>query len=241
MVIKISDKALVALEGLSTISNSMIINDSNLYVKLISDEQKGIMGIVGEYKLVENDISLDKEFGINSIPEFLKIIKSCDKDSLELEQIGNTINIKDNRKVITYYTQSSDSLPVKNPAGDKLYETGKTTIGFALIETEIEKIKQDLSLVRADTLKLVSEKSELYIVAESSITSNKTKIKINKDYVQMAEGEFTFPTVDVFNAILKCNYKIQVKECVHGNNTIGIMKLESMEYVGLTYTLVSAQ
>ena len=154
-MIKIGEKAVQVLNYISKINGALIINKEALYTKYvdsIESKASGEPNIVVKYVLPENEIDLEQDFGIFNINEFLKVTASFDKETLEMEQEGNTIVIKDKRKETQYYTNGLDSWPIEPQGGDELFQSGVSTIVFALSEADITEIQKDLNMLNFDKL-----------------------------------------------------------------------------------------
>ena len=242
--IEISKEAEVVLKGISKIFSGIIIRDDYLYTKFVADVEdkssKGTSNIVVEYKLPVGGLVTPQHFGISDINKFLTVVNSFEKESTNITMSGNVLNIKDKRKKVKYFTQTTESLPVKNSAGDALWEAGTNIITFALTEGEREKIKSDLSVLDINTISLKGEGNKLNIVASNNITGNSTDIEIEAQFVGKAEGEFVFPNSEIFDVIMNSTYKVEVRDCKHGEKIIKICKFKSADIVGLEYTLVVA-
>jgi hypothetical protein len=244
--IVIGEKALAVLKGISQISQSLTIRSDYLYTKFeASPEEKGKKGannIIAEYILPENEIQIEKEFGLFDVNEFLGVVSSFDKDNVKLALTGNAIQISDKRKKSTYYTQSTLGMPTKNVSGDKLFESGKVSVGMILSDADLELIKKDLGVLAFNNLKIkVTNEGAVKIVSGNDVTSNDTEISISQEMVSMSEPgfEFKFPNEDIFSLLIPGSYGLVIKSCDYNGKVIKIAKFISKTISGLSYTLVS--
>lgn len=244
--IKLGEKAIAVLKGISMVSQSITIRNDYLYTKFeASPEEKGKKGannIIVNYDLPEGEIEIEKEFGLFDVEEFLKVISSFDQDKLSLELMGNAIQINDKRKKSTYYTQSTLGMPTKSTQGDVLYESGTVSVGMILTDTDIDLIKKDLGVLPFNTLKIrVDGEKDVKVVAGNEVTSNDTEIKMNEELISAATTgfDFNFPNVDIFSILVPGSYGLVIKSCDYNGKIIKIAKFISKTIPGLTYTLVS--
>lgn len=244
--IKIGEKALTVLKGISTISQSMTIRSDYLYTKFeASPEEKGKKGapnIVVEYTLPENEIQIEKEFGLFDVDEFLRVQSSFNPEDVKLEIEGNAIHISDKRKKSTYYTQSTLGMPTKSTAGDQLFENGTVAVGMILTDSDLELIKKDLGVLSFDNLVVqASGEKEVKIISGNDVTSNATEIKVNEELVSLSTSdfEFKFPNEDIFSLLIPGSYGVVIKQCDYNGKVIKIAKFISKTIPGLIYTLVS--
>lgn len=239
-MIKIGEKALEVLKGMSVINEGVILRPDYLYTKfeLSTDDAKakGVEGIVVNYDLPTDEIAIEEPVGIGNITEFLTILKTFNADKLTMAPKGTTIVMKDQRKNVTFYTTTPDALPEKNTAGDELYKSGKTILNFVLDEAEIEKVTRDLSILNVDKLSLKSEDGGIKIVAENEVTANTTEVDVEQKFVITSDGDFEFPNSKIFDVIMHGIYNIEVKACDYNGKTINICKFISKTYPGLSYT-----
>lgn len=242
----IGEKALAVLKGISAISQSITIRSDYLYTKFdASPEEKGKKGannIIVNYDLPENEVQIEKEFGLFDVDEFLKVVSSFDKDKLKLELMGNAIQISDKRKKSTYYTQSTLGMPTKSTQGDALFESGRVSVGMILSDADLELIKKDLGVLPFNTLTIkVKGDKDVKLVSGNDVTSNDTEITMNPEMVTMSEEnfEFKFPNEDIFSLLIPGSYGIVIKSCDYNGKVIKIAKIVSKTITGLTYTLVS--
>ncbi len=243
MNIKIGDKALEVLKGMSNIHQSVILRDDYLYTKYestVEDKTKGAENIIVNYTLPENEIELEQHLGLNNISEFLSIVNTFDKETITMSPEGTTIDIKDKRKKLKFFSGTIDALPQKEEAGEALYAEGETVIKMVLADNEIENIIKDLAIINIDTLSIVSDNGKIKICGENSSTSNTTEIDIEDKFVAKAEDNFVFPNQDIFNVIMKGIYKVEVRKCDYNGTPIWICRFENNTIGGLTYTTVLA-
>lgn len=241
--IKIGEKAIEVLKGISIINQETVLRNDYLYTKYEFDVEdskaKGEAGIYVNYDLPEGEVVVDENIGLGNINEFLSIMSSFDKDKLTLKPSGTTIKMKDNRKQVTFYTNTVDSLPQRETAGEELYNEGVTTLKFVLTEDDIEQINKDLKILNIDKLSLKGEDDKLSIIASNSITSNDTNIELDSKMVTKADGEFVFPNSKIFDVMLPGIYVVEVRVCMHENDELIIARLSSKTYEGLVYTTIS--
>ncbi len=237
--VKISKRLLQILKGMSVINDGIILKKDYIYTK---DETEGSksQGLVVEFKLQPDDLALVNEIGVKEISRLLRVIDSCDYETLNMNAQGTQISIKDNRKKLTYNTQLVDSLPIKDPRGDELYEQGEPMFSFILDDIDRDRIQKDLTMVNVDSFKLKGENGKLKIIGDSSITSDEVQIDVNTETLEICtDDEFVFMNKDSLNLIVAGSYKIQVRKVSYSGRIIKIMKLESIDYPGLVYTTVS--
>lgn len=241
----IGEKALTVLKGISNISQSLTIRSDYLYTKFeASPEEKGKKGasnIVVEYTLPENEIQIEKEFGLFDVDEFLRVKSSFGENS-KLSIIGNAIQISDDRKKSTYYTQSTLGMPTKSTAGDELFENGQVSIGMILADTDIEQIKKDLGVLPFNSLKIkVQSDNSVKLVSANDVTSNDTEITMNPSMISAStpDFEFIFPNVEIFSLIIPGSYGLVIKSCDYNGKVIKIAKFIGKTIPGLVYTMVS--
>lgn len=246
MAIKITDKAVAVLKGISVINSGVILRNDYLHTKFEntiedSKDSKGVSGIVVNYDFPKDEeiLVVDDELGIGNINEFLNLINTFDKESLVYEPKGTTISIKDNRKQNLYYTTTIDALPQRSFGGEEIFNAGESIIKFVLTDTDIEKIKQDLKIINTDNLYLKSLEGVLNIIGENSLTSNDTKIPVDSKMVAKAEGDFKFPTNKIFDVLIPGNYKFDIRKCDYDDDTLIIAKLENANIPGLSYIVMS--
>ena len=244
MKIKLGDKALEVLKGISVINQETVLRNDYLYTKydfsIEDSKSKGIEDVIVSYDLPEGEIEVTEEIGLGNINEFLSIYNSFDKESLTLAPNGTTIKMKDKRKSVTFFTTTVDALPKKEELGMQLYDEGETIIKFVIDEAGLEQIKKDLKILNIDKLSVVStESGGVEILAQNSVSSNDTSISIEDRFVSKGEGEFTFSNSSIFEVIMAGIYTIEVKKCKYDESEIFICKLENKSIPGLYYINVS--
>ena len=57
--------------------------------------------------------------------------------------------------------------------------------------------------------------------------------------VAKAEGDFKFPTNQIFNVLIPGNYKFDIRKCDYDGDTLIIGKLENANIPGLSYIVMS--
>lgn len=244
-MIKVGKKALEVLKSISVINEGAILRDDYLYTRYenpIDDaKSKGEDGITVSYTLPEGEVQIEEYVGLGNINEFLTIHGTFNNDELTMVPKGTTIEMKDKRKKVTFYTTTVDALPERNFGGEELYEAGKSVISFVLDEAEIEKVTKDLSILNIDKLSLRCDDGVVKIVAANSISANETEIKVDEKLTAVATGEFTFPNHRIFDVIAKGIYKIDIRSCDYNGTELIICKLTSATIEGLEYVCVSEE
>ncbi len=239
--VSISNRVLEILKAMGVINEGIILKNDYLYTKNDTEDSKA-KGIVVEYKLKEEDISLPEEIGINDINRLLKVVGSCDVETLEIISAGTQLKLNDSRKKLTYNTQLTNGLPIKNPQGDALFEKGEDIFTFALEDEERKQIQSDLNLVGVDSISLKGVDGKLKIIASSSITSDDIEIELNQKFVNTCKDkEFVFTNKDLFNLLPDGSFKVQVREVEYSGRIIKIIKLESVTYPGLQYLMTHTE
>ena len=246
--IKLGEKAIAILKGISNIYQGVIIKDDYLYTKfentLETSGKKGSEDIIVNYDLPAGEVQIPQEFGLDDINEFLSVMKSFGDDlSVTLE--GTAIVMKDKRKQVQYFTRTTESLPSKNPAGDQLFNSEPNDkVLFTLLESEKEQIIKDLNILKADKIVLSCEGGVIHLKASNKITGNETKIKLSKENTHTCVDGFDFelPNPSILSLIIPGEvYEIQIKEVQYNGNGIKIMKLynKTLEDGSLSYTMIA--
>jgi hypothetical protein len=130
------------------------------------------------YELPEGEISLDEEFALNDVLQFLQLVGMMDeKHKISLDENG-VLTIQDKSKKFNYASAPIEIVSPRNRKGEEVFESSEEVTSFIIDENTMGDIKKIMKAIDATDIYVFGKDGKIFMRFENEVTKNDAIIKL---------------------------------------------------------------